>query len=100
MMNYNKLLKSKKYEIAVWGQVTLVLSTLVYYSKKNIRCTGYDINKSKVKKINKGILPIKDLKNWFEFDIKNLVRKNICSQQLITKNIIDKKYLVHFIAIY
>ena len=99
MMNYKKLLESKKYEIAVWGTGYIGLSTLVYFSKKNIRCTGYDINKSKVKKINKGILPIKDLKNWFGFDIKNLVKKKYLSATANYKNLIDKKYVVHFIAI-
>ena len=98
-MNYKKLLQSKKYKIAVWGTGYIGLSTLVYFSKKNIRCVGYDINKSKVKEINKGILPIKDLKNWFGFDIKNLVKKKYLTATTNYKNLINQKYLVHFVAI-
>ena len=35
-MNYKKLLKSKKFKIAVWGTGYIGLSTMVYFSKKNI----------------------------------------------------------------
>ena len=42
---------------------------MVYFSKKKIKCV-YDISKEKIKKINSGVLPLPDLKNWFGFDIK------------------------------
>ena len=76
MNNFRNLLKSKKYKIAVWGTGYIGLSTMAYYSKKNIKCIGYDIDKSKVKKINSGTLPISELKDWFGFDIKNFVKKS------------------------
>ena len=66
-MNYKKLLKSKKFKIAVWGTGYIGLSTMVYFSKKKIKCVGYDINHEKVRKINSGVLPLADLKNWFGF---------------------------------
>ena len=75
MIDYKKLLRSKKYNIAVWGTGYIGLSTLVYFAKQNIKCIGYDIDSSKVDKINKGELPIKDLKNWFGFNIKKLVKE-------------------------
>ena len=75
MIDYKKLLKSKKYNIAVWGTGYIGISTLVYFAKQNVRCIGYDIDFSKVEKINKGDMPIKDLKNWFGFNIKKLVRE-------------------------
>ena len=55
-MNYKNLLKSKKYKIGIWGTGYIGLSTMVYFSKKNIKCVGFDINKEKVRKIN---FPIK-----------------------------------------
>ena len=47
-----------------------------YFSKKKIRCVGYDVNKEKIKKINSGVIPLPDLKSWFGFDIKGLVKQN------------------------
>ena len=49
---------------------------MVYFSKKKIKCVGYDINHEKVRKINSGVLPLADLKNWFGFEIKKLVKQN------------------------
>ena len=73
-MNYQKLLKSKKFKIAVWGTGYIGLSTMVYFAKKKIKCVGYDIDKNKVRSINSGIIPLKDLEKWFGFDIKKLVK--------------------------
>ena len=50
MINYKKLLKSKKYKIAVWGTGYIGLSTMVYFSKRKVKCLGYDIDKTKVMK--------------------------------------------------
>ena len=83
-MNYQKLLKSKKYKIAVWGTGYIGLSTMVYFSKKKIKCVGFDINKEKIKKINSGLLPLADLKKWFGFDIKGLVKSNYLQSLLLT----------------
>tara|TARA_B100000767_G_C19728241_1_gene520430 strand:- start:188 stop:1501 length:1314 start_codon:yes stop_codon:yes gene_type:complete len=98
-VNYKKLLKSKKFKVAVWGTGYIGLSTMVYFSKKKIKCVGYDIDKSKIKKINSGILPLPDLKNWFGFDIKQLVKQNFLSATSEYKDLISEKFLVHFIAI-
>ena len=98
-INYKKLLKSKKYKVAVWGTGYIGLSTMVYFSKKNIKCVGYDIDKRKVQKINSGTLPLEDLKKWFGFDIKGLVKKNYLKATSNYKNLITNDFLVHFIAI-
>ena len=98
-MNYQKLLKSKKYKIAVWGTGYIGLSTMVYFSKKKIKCVGFDINKEKIKKINSGVLPLADLKKWFGFDIKGLVKSNYLKATSNYKELITDEFLVHFIAI-
>ena len=98
-MNYQKLLKSKKYKIAVWGTGYIGLSTMVYFSKKKIKCVGFDINKEKIKKINSGVLPLADLKKWFGFDIKSLVKSNYLKATSDYKELITEEFLVHFIAI-
>ncbi len=98
-MNYRTLLKSKKFKIAVWGTGYIGLSTMVYFSKKNIKCVGYDVNKEKVNKINSGVLPLPDLKNWFGFDIKGLVKQNYLRATSNCKDLISEDFLVHFIAI-
>ena len=66
-MKYSNLLKSKKFKIAVWGTGYIGLSTMVYFAKKKIKCVGYDVDKDKIKKINSGTLPLKDLKKWFDY---------------------------------
>ena len=98
-MNYKKLLKSKKFKIAVWGTGYIGLSTMVYFSKKKIKCVGFDINKEKIKKINSGVLPLPDLNSWFGFDIKSLVNQNYLKATSDYKNLITEDFLVHFIAI-
>ena len=98
-MNYRKLLKSKKFKIAVWGTGYIGLSTMVYFSKKKIKCIGYDIDRNKIRKINSGVLPLADLKNWFGFDIKQLVKQNFLKGTSDYKDLISKDCLAHFIAI-
>jgi nucleotide sugar dehydrogenase len=98
-MNYKKLLKSKKFKIAVWGTGYIGLSTMVYFSKEKIKCVGFDINKDKVRKINSGILPLPDLKKWFGFDIKKLVKENYLKATSNYNDLIKENFLVHFIAI-
>ena len=98
-MNYRSLLKSKKFKIAVWGTGYIGLSTMVYFAKKKIKCIGYDINKEKIKKINSGTLPLEDLRKWFGFDIRGLVKQNYLKATSNYKNLITKEFLVHFIAI-
>ena len=98
-MNYKNLLKSKKFKIAVWGTGYIGLSTMVYFAKKKIKCIGYDINKEKIKKINSGTLPLEDLRKWFGFDIRGLVKQNYLKGTSDYKNLITKEFLVHFIAI-
>ena len=99
MIDYKKLLKSKKYNIAVWGTGYIGLSTLVYFAKQNVRCIGYDLDSSKVEKINNGDLPIKDLKNWFGFNIKKLVKEKKLKATNNFNELIDQKNLAHFVAI-
>ena len=74
-MNYSENLKKGKSKIAVWGTGYIGLSTMAFFSKKNITCVGYDVDKAKVKTINSGKLPIKELKEWFGFNIKKAVKK-------------------------
>ncbi len=98
-MNYKNLLKSKKFRIGVWGTGYIGLSTMVYFSKKNIRCVGYDINKEKVKKINSGIIPLKDLEKWFGFNIKNIVKRGFLKATTNSDDMVSEKFIAHFIAV-
>ena len=98
-MNYKNLLKSKKFKVAVWGTGYIGLSTMVYFAKKKVKCLGFDINKDKIKKINSGVLPLTDLKKWFGFDIKNLVKTNYLKATSNYNKLIAEDFLVHFIAI-
>ncbi len=98
-MNYKDLLKSKKFKIGVWGTGYIGLSTMVYFSKKNIKCVGYDINKEKVSKINSGIIPLKDLEKWFGFDIKKIVKRGYLKATTNSDDLISEKFIAHFIAV-
>ena len=46
-MDYKKLLRSKKFKIAVWGTGYIGLSTMVYFSKKKIKCVGSFLKKGR-----------------------------------------------------
>ena len=80
------------------------LDILVYLQwfisqKKKIKCVGFDVNKEKIKKINSGTIPLEDLKKWFGFDIKSLVKQNYLKATSNYKNLITDEFLVHFVAI-
>ncbi len=98
-MNYIQGLKKRKNKIAVWGSGYIGLSTMAYYSKKKIKCVGFDIDKKKVDTINSGNLPIKELKDWFGFNIKSLVKKKYLQATNNYNILSDNSFTVHFIAI-
>ena len=98
-MNYKKNLISGKDKIAVWGTGYIGLSTMAFFSKKRISCVGFDVDKKKVRIINSGKLPIKELKSWFGFDIKNSVKSNKLLATNDHKVFFDKSFKVHFVAI-
>lgn len=99
MNNYKSLLKKKNYKICIWGAGYIGLSTAVYFAKKNIETLLIDVDINKVKKINKGILPIPELKSWFGFDIKKLTNKRLIRASTNFNEAIAENYLTHFIAI-
>ena len=98
-MNYKELLKSKKFKIGVWGTGYIGLSTMVYFSKKKIKCVGYDVDEKKIKSINSGVIPLKDLQKWFGFDIKQLVKKNYLKATSNYRDLISEEFIAHFIAV-
>ena len=99
MNSYKNLLKKKNYQICIWGSGYIGLSTAVYFAKKNIKCLLIDVDINKVKKINNGILPIPELKSWFGFDIKQLIKKKLIKASTNFNEPISDNYLIHFIAI-
>jgi len=96
---YQKLLKSNKKSIGVWGTGYIGLSTMVYFARENIKTIGFDIDKKKVKDINSGILPIPELESWFGFKIDKLVEDQYLSATSDYKDLINENIIAHFIAI-
>ena len=72
---------------------------MVYFSKKNIKCVGFDINKEKVRKINSGIIPLKDLEKWFGFNIKKMVKNGYLQATTNPNDLISESFIAHFIAV-
>ena len=98
-MNIKKKLLDNKINLAVWGTGYIGLSSMVYFAQKGVICKGFDVDKNKVKKINKGELTIPELKNWFNIDIKKLSKNHLLSATTNYKNLLSDKYKVHLIAI-
>ena len=98
-MKYKKLLKSGNGKIAVWGTGYIGLSTMAYFAQKKIKCLGFDIDKNKVKKINNGKLPIRELKKWLGFDIKRSVKNRYLEATNNYRDLINKNCVIHFIAV-
>ena len=98
-MNYKKNLLKNKNNIAIWGTGYIGLSTMMYFAKKGVSSVGFDVDSKKVRKINKGILPINELKDWFGFNIKPFIKKRLLSATSNLSDLQDKKILAHFIAI-
>jgi nucleotide sugar dehydrogenase len=98
-MNYKINLLKNKNNIAIWGTGYIGLSTMMYFAKKGVSSVGFDVDSKKVRQINKGILPINELKDWFGFDIKPFIKKRLLSATSNLSDLQDKKILAHFIAI-
>jgi len=96
---YKELLKSNKKMIGIWGTGYIGLSTMVYFARENINTIGFDIDYQKVENINKGILPIPELKSWFGFTIDQLVKENYLKATSEHDKLINENVLVHFVAI-
>ena len=73
--DYKKLLKSKRYKVAVWGTGYIGLSTMVYFSKKKIKCTNFEVYKSQLKKLHV-ILDPKERKNKILDNLEEFCRNN------------------------
>lgn len=98
-MNYKKNLLKNNNKIAVWGTGYIGLSTMMYFAKKGVTSIGFDIDLKKVKQINKGLLPISELKSWFGFKIKPFIKKKKISATNNLNDLFDRKISTHFIAI-
>jgi nucleotide sugar dehydrogenase len=98
-MNYKKNLLKNNNKIAVWGTGYIGLSTMMYFAKKGVTSIGFDIDLKKVKQINKGLLPISELKSWFGFKIKPFIKKKNISATNNLNDLFDRKISTHFIAI-
>ena len=98
-MNVKKKLLNNKTNLAVWGTGYIGLSSMVYFAQKGVVCKGFDIDKNKVKKINKGELTIPELKNWFNIDIKSLSKNSLLSATTNYKDLLSNKFNIHLIAI-
>ena len=97
--NYKDSLEKGESKIAVWGTGYIGSSTMAFFSKKKINCLGFDIDKKKVDTINSGYFPIKEIKNWFGFGIKRLVKQNYLKATNDHNTFNDNSFSVHFIAI-
>ena len=94
----NKI-KDKSIKVGIIGLGYVGLPLAKRFIEKKFNVVGFDVDKEKVKKINSGTIPLKDLKKWFGFDIKGLVKQNYLKASSNYKNVITKEFLVHFIAI-
>ncbi len=98
-MIFKKRLLNNDIGLAVWGTGYIGLSSMVYFAEKGVKCLGYDIDAKKVQSINKGILTIPELKNWFDIDIKKLSKNSYLKATSNYTNLISDRFPVHLIAI-
>ena len=71
---YNNLLNNKK-PVCVWGTGYIGLSTMAFFSQKNIKACGYDVDKKLVNNLSRGFIKNDDFKKWLGFEIKPYVKK-------------------------
>ena len=98
-INYKDYLINGNFKIAIWGTGYIGLSTMAFFAKNKVKCVGYDIDKKKVNLINAGNFPIKEIKGWFGFNIKNLVKLNYLKATNDYTTFYDNSFIAHFIAI-
>lgn len=99
IINYKRLLTTRKKKIAVWGTGYIGLSTMIYFAKKKVNCVGYDIDLEKINQINNGKLPMPDLKNWYGFNLSEFTKKKFISATNNHRKLLTDDFLAHFVAV-
>lgn len=93
-----KLLSGEK-SIGVWGIGYIGYSSMAHFANRGVRCLGTDVDADKVGKINKGILPIKNIEYWLGFDTRPLVTTGMMKATTEWQQLISEDVPVHLICI-
>ena len=85
--------------IGVWGIGYIGYSSMAHFANRGVRCLGTDVDADKVDKINKGILPIKNIEYWLGFDTRPLVTTGMMRATTEWQQLISADVPVHLICI-
>lgn len=96
---YGDLLNQNDKTIGVWGVGYIGFSTLVSFAVEGIKGIGYDVDKNRVRRINKGEVDIPGLREWLDVPIKNLIDHGLISATEDFQELFKAHPLVHFICI-
>lgn len=86
--------------IAVWGTGFIGYSTLAYFGDAGVPAIGYDIDATRVERIEGGEAPVHyDLESWLGFDTGQLVEEGIVGATTNPDEVTTADTPVHFVAV-
>ncbi|MBN2331309.1 MAG: nucleotide sugar dehydrogenase [Candidatus Aenigmarchaeota archaeon] len=94
----DKLLSGEK-RIAVWGTGFIGFTTMANFAHNGVRCVGLDVDKEKVRAINRGEIPIDNLEYWLGFEIGGLVKSGLMKSTTDWHEAMKPDIAVHFVSI-
>ena len=93
-----QLLSGEK-AIGIWGIGYIGFSSMAYFASRGVRCIGTDVDERKVRSLNLGELPIRNIEYWLGFDTKPLVKSGMMSATADWHRLISDDVAVHLVCI-
>ena len=99
-------LKHGKKGVATWGLGYIGYSSMANFARSGIHCVGYDVDKDKVKQINKngklshkGKTSLPNLDFWLGFDVEPMFHDGLIKATNSWQDLISNKFPVHLVAV-
>ena len=99
-------LKDGKKGVAIWGLGYIGYSSMAYFARAGVFCTGYDVLEDKIAEINKkgklrheGETALPNLDFWLGFDVEPMFRDGLIKATNNWEDIVNNKFPVHLVAV-
>ena len=99
MEGYRESLLKGSAKVAVWGLGHIGYSTLCHFAEEGVNGIGVDIDEERVKRVNRGEVPIFAMDYWLGFAPGYLFEQGAARATTEWRELISAEVLVHFVAI-
>ena len=85
--------------IGIWGLGFIGYSSMAHFAAKGVHCVGTDIDEGKVKCVNSGEMPVRNIEYWLGFDVKPLCQSGMMRATTDWEVLISEDVAVHLICV-